>query len=158
LLTGSPDQDAARLLRATCTPMRATAGVSSLTVRVPASPKSRGVLSPGARGATHQLPMEQPDSEPDLRRLRYFVSVAEELSFSRAAERLYISQQPLSAAIQKLERDVGTRLFDRSSRRVALTAAGEALLPRARVAVAAAEEAYTAARNAAKGIAGVLRV
>jgi len=102
--------------------------------------------------------MEQPDSEPDLRRLRYFVSVAGELSFSRAAERLYISQQPLSAAIQKLERDLGARLFDRSSRRVALTAAGEALLPRARAAIAAAETAYAAARNAAKGIAGVLRV
>jgi DNA-binding transcriptional LysR family regulator len=102
--------------------------------------------------------MQRTNTGLDLRLLRYFLAVAEELSFSRAAERLYMSQQPLSAAIRKLELDLDVRLFDRSSRRVALTAAGEALLPKARLAVAAAEDAYATARNAAKGIAGRLRV
>jgi DNA-binding transcriptional LysR family regulator len=101
---------------------------------------------------------QQGNSGLDLRRLRYFLAVAEELSFSRAADRLYMAQQPLSAAIQKLEAELGVQLFDRSSRRVALTPAGEALIPKARAAVAAAEEAYTTVRNVAMGIAGVLRV
>jgi DNA-binding transcriptional LysR family regulator len=102
--------------------------------------------------------MQHGNSEPDLRRLRYFVAVAEELSFTRAAERLYMAQQPLSAAVQKLEVELGVRLFDRSPRQVALTPAGGALLPKARAAISAAEEAYAAARNAGKGIAGLLRI
>jgi DNA-binding transcriptional LysR family regulator len=60
--------------------------------------------------------------------------------------------------VQKLERELGVRLFDRSPRRVSLTPAGEALLPKARAAISAAEAAYATARNAARGIAGVLRV
>jgi DNA-binding transcriptional LysR family regulator len=102
--------------------------------------------------------MQHGNSEPDLRRLRYFVAVAEELSFTRAAERLYMAQQPLSAAVQKLEVELGVRLFDRSPRQVALTSAGEALLPKARAAISAAEQAYSTARNAARGVAGVLRI
>ncbi|QSJ18613.1 LysR family transcriptional regulator [Nostoc sp. UHCC 0702] len=65
----------------------------------------------------------------NLRLLRYFVAVAEELNFTRAAERLYISQPALSKQIRQLEREIGIELLRRSSRDVQLTAAGEALLP-----------------------------
>jgi DNA-binding transcriptional LysR family regulator len=70
--------------------------------------------------------------ELDLRRLRYFVAVAEELHFTRAATRLFVAQQALSREIQKLERDLGVALFVRSTRRVVLTGEGERLLARAR--------------------------
>jgi len=68
----------------------------------------------------------------DTRLLRAFVAVAEELHFTRAAERLFIAQQALSSQIRQLERRVGVTLFERSTRRVALTDAGERLLPHAR--------------------------
>jgi DNA-binding transcriptional LysR family regulator len=68
----------------------------------------------------------------DVRLLRHFVAVADELHFGRAAARLFIAQQALSRDVQRLEERVGIALFDRTSRRVALTAAGEMLLPRAR--------------------------
>jgi DNA-binding transcriptional LysR family regulator len=70
--------------------------------------------------------------ELDLRALRYFVAAAEELHFTRAAARLFIAQQALSRDIGRLERELGTQLFVRTTRRVALTPAGERLLVRAR--------------------------
>ncbi len=84
----------------------------------------------------------------DLRRLRYFAAVAEELSFSRAAGRLGISQQALSSQVRCLENEVGRSLFFRTTRRVELTAAGQALLPKAQLILAAALDALDTARAA----------
>ncbi|MEV0362195.1 LysR family transcriptional regulator [Nocardia fusca] len=81
----------------------------------------------------------------ELRTLRYFVTVAEELHFGRAAERLHIAQPAVSQQIAGLERELGVRLLDRSSRRVRLTAAGTRVLDAARTALAAAEHVRLAA-------------
>ncbi|MFD4598097.1 LysR family transcriptional regulator [Streptomyces sp. NPDC058464] len=74
----------------------------------------------------------------ELRQLEYFVAVAEEQNFTRAAERVHISQSGVSAQIRQLERDLGAELFDRSARTVTLTVAGRAALEHARAALAAA--------------------
>src|ERR1700729_2128156 len=92
------------------------------------------------------------DLEPRL--LRYFLAVAEELHFGHAAARLYISQPSLSNQIHKLERTVGTELFVRTSREVKLTAAGQALLEEAPLALAALERAAERTRLAGEGITG----
>ena len=84
----------------------------------------------------------------ETRELAYFVTVAEELHFGRAAERLGIAQPPLSRAIARLERRMGVRLFDRTSRRVALTSAGAAFLDGSRQALAAVDRAVRLAQTA----------
>src|SRR6478735_1065095 len=96
------------------------------------------------------------DLEPRL--LRYFLAVANELHFGRAAARLYISQPSLSNQIHKLERTLGTDLFVRTSRQVELTAAGRALLEEAPPALAALERAAERARLAGEGVAGTVRL
>jgi DNA-binding transcriptional LysR family regulator len=73
----------------------------------------------------------------DTRPLRAFVVVAEELNFTRAAQRLFVAQQALSAQVRQLETRLGVRLFERTTRKVGLTGAGEQLLPHARAALAA---------------------
>jgi DNA-binding transcriptional LysR family regulator len=93
----------------------------------------------------------------DPRVLRYFLAVAQELHFGRAAARLYISQPSLSNQIQGLERTLGTDLFVRTSRRVELTPAGRALLEEAPPALAALERAAERTRLAGAGVAGTVR-
>ena len=93
----------------------------------------------------------------ELRHLRYFIAVAEELHFGRAAERLRITQPPLSFQIQSLERELGVQLFIRG-RRIQLTEAGRALLAKAREAIEAADAAARAAQQAGLIINGRLRV
>lgn len=94
----------------------------------------------------------------ELRHLRYFVAVAEELHFGRAAERLCIAQPPLSQQIQQLERELGFSLFNRTQRRVELTAAGQLFLNEARNAMASLEKAAAAGRRVARGEVGWLGI
>lgn len=94
----------------------------------------------------------------EFRHLRCLVVLAEELHFGRAAQRLAMTQPPLSLNIQQLEASVGAQLFVRNSRGVRLTPAGEALVPMARALLAQAGLAAQSAREAAQGIRGRLQV
>lgn len=94
----------------------------------------------------------------ETRQLEYFVAVAEELSFTRAAQRLFAVQSTVSAAVRSLETELGTRLFDRSTRRVALSAAGAAFLPEAKAAIDALERARATVQEASEGLRGSLRI
>ncbi|MCX5424748.1 LysR substrate-binding domain-containing protein [Streptomyces sp. NBC_00078] len=94
----------------------------------------------------------------ELRHLRYFVAVAEEGGFSRAARRLHVVQPTLSMQIADLENEFGGRLFDRGSRQTRLTPAGQAFLIEARRVLAQAERAQVAARLALRGETGAVRI
>lgn len=94
----------------------------------------------------------------ELRHLRYFLALAEELSFTRAAERLHVSQPPLSLQIQQLEEEVGARLFNRTSRRVELTLAGQAFLAETRAVLDRLAVASQRARDIGEGLAGRIDV
>jgi len=94
----------------------------------------------------------------DLRQLRQFVAVAEELSFRKAAERLHMAQPPLTAAIRQIEEELGTVLLERSNRVERLTPSGQVLLEEARRTLRQAERALQLTRRAAGGLVGSLRI
>ncbi|HEY9637977.1 MAG TPA: LysR substrate-binding domain-containing protein [Coleofasciculaceae cyanobacterium] len=94
----------------------------------------------------------------ELRHLRYFIAVAEELHFTRAAERLQIAQPPLSQQIRSLEEELGVQLFKRTKRRVNLTEAGQVFLEEARQVLIQFEQAVQAAKRASRGEIGRLAV
>ncbi len=95
---------------------------------------------------------------PELRHLRAFVAVAQELNFTRAAERLHMGQQAVSKTVRQLERELGVTLLERTTREVRLTAAGLALLDGAVRALDAADAAFARAREVGRGTAGTARV
>ncbi|MBB5160143.1 DNA-binding transcriptional LysR family regulator [Mycobacterium sp. AZCC_0083] len=92
----------------------------------------------------------------ELRQLEYFVAVAEERNFTRAAERVHVAQPAVSAQIARLEREVGQRLLDRSRRETRLTAAGDAMLPHARAALSAVANARLAIDELAQLVRGTV--
>ena len=94
----------------------------------------------------------------ELRHLRYFVAIAEERSFTGAAERLWVAQPGLSTQIRRLETELGVKLFERHTRGVDLTQAGELFLERARVALAAADVAGATGRDLEAGMVGSVRL
>ncbi|MEV7471961.1 LysR family transcriptional regulator [Streptomyces kronopolitis] len=102
--------------------------------------------------------MLRPLLESALRHLRYFVTVAAERSFTRAAQHLHVVQSAVSAGVRTLEKELGAELFDRSAQRVALTGAGQALLPRAVATLDAAQEARDAVLATQGRIHGTLRI
>nr|WP_254216316.1 LysR substrate-binding domain-containing protein [Burkholderia multivorans] len=93
-----------------------------------------------------------------MRHLRFFVVLAEELHFTRAAERLHIEQPPLSRAIKELEEELGVQLFDRNRRRTALTAAGTAFLEDTRRLFTVLEQARENAKAIGSGLRGSIRI
>ena len=94
----------------------------------------------------------------ELRHLRYFVAIAEERSFTGAAERLWVAQPGLSTQIRRLEAELGVKLFERHTRGVDLTSAGALFLERARVALSAVEDAGATGRDLHNGVAGTLKL
>ena len=94
----------------------------------------------------------------ELRQLRYFLAVAEELNFTRAAERLHLAQQALSASVHRLEEQLGVKLFVRTTRKVELTSAGEVLVEGARAVIDAASEALERVHQVGEGRRGRLTV
>jgi DNA-binding transcriptional LysR family regulator len=94
----------------------------------------------------------------ELRQLEHFVAVAEEGSFTQAARRVHLSQSALSISIRALEKDLGTRLFDRTSHEVVLSDAGRVLLPEARHVLSDVDAARNAVGDVGRGLRGLLRI
>src|SRR5579862_1166765 len=106
----------------------------------------------------HQRTVARHNRAMELRHLRYFVTAAEELSISRAAARLGLSQPPLSRQIHDLEEEIGTALFDRSNKRLQLTAAGEFFLQEARRILSQVERATRITKATGSGQTGPITI
>lgn len=104
------------------------------------------------------LGAKDPAKPMDLRRIRHFVTLAETLNFRRAAERLHMAQPPLTVSIQKLEAELGTRLFNRESTGVSLTNSGQAVLVEARKLLFHGSQLRETARSALEGTGGTLQI
>src|ERR687893_1640801 len=104
-----------------------------------------------ARRTSSHNPRAWTSAVPELRQLRAFVAVAEELNFTRAAERLHLGQAGVSRAVATLERELGVTLLERTSHTVRLTPAGEELLRSGREVLAAADAAFARARAVGTG-------
>jgi DNA-binding transcriptional LysR family regulator len=115
------------------------------------APTTKKVMPAASDSFRTDIPME-------LRHLRYFVAVAEELNFTRAAKRLGIKQPPLSLQIRKFEKEIGTPLFRRRTRGVELTDAGKLMLEEARVILRQVERAKTGVRRRARGETGRINI
>jgi DNA-binding transcriptional LysR family regulator len=102
--------------------------------------------------------METPRAVPELRQLRAFVAVAEELNFTRAAERLHLGQQAVSKSVRGLERELGVDLLERTTHDVRLTQAGTVLLEAGRDALIATDAAFGKAQSVGRGVEGTVRV
>jgi DNA-binding transcriptional LysR family regulator len=110
-----------------------------------------GALHDRAKVSEEQIKLE-------LRHFRYFIAVAEELHFARAAERLHIEQSPLSRAVKDLEYDLDVQLFERTTRSTRLTWAGQVFLVEARRVLSTVEQAVASTKAAATGYRGTLRI
>jgi len=127
----------------------------------PCVDRDRRPLAPAdgsRRPATVNATAKRPLMNPEVRLLRYFLAVAEELNFTRAAERIGVAQPALSAQIRQLEAQLGLKLFERSTRSVALTEAGHAVLERGPAALASLQEVWETARRVGRGELGRVKV
>jgi DNA-binding transcriptional LysR family regulator len=121
-------------------------------------PRDEPEVQPPAGGLLYVGDVRIGETELEFRQLEYFVAVAEELHFGRAASRMFISQPALSQAIAGLERTIDVKLFERTRQNVELTEAGAELLRHARGMLADREAAVAGVRRVASGASGVLRV
>src|SRR6201996_280074 len=120
---------------------------------------ANGNSAPGYKGNTlNVVSLYAKSMEMELRHLRYFLAVAEELNFTRAARRLNIAQPPLTQQIKALEAEMGVTLFDRSAYRVELTDAGKSFVPQVARILADVRNAVLIAKRAAAGEVGHVRV
>src|ERR1700752_2021073 len=142
----------ARARRSVTATFETTGGQSNVAANFQHADVRRSPPDGAARSAAHLS-----EADMELRHLRNFVAIAEERSFTRAAERLWVGQPGLSTQIRGLESELGVQLFERHPRGVVLTETGSVFLERARAALAAADAAGATGRDMEDGLVGGVR-